>query len=157
MITKELLRDLLDYDPSTGHLIRKTTGEVIDSNQSKGYYKCCINGKTLASHRVVWMWHHGTWPEKDIDHINGNRKDNRIENLRDVPHVVNMANINKTNKTGYEGVKTSGSKFASNIKRNGKKVYLGTFSTAEEAFDAYKEKHLEFYGVDSKFYRANCI
>lgn len=152
MITQELIKELFNYDSVTGNLIHKLTGKLADSDQSKGYFKCYVKGKTLASHRVVWMWHYGDWPQNDIDHINGDRKDNRIENLRDVPHVVNMTNMQKTNKTGYEGVKASGHKFAANIKHNGRKLYLGTFPTAEEAFTVYKEKHLEFYGSNSKFF-----
>lgn len=157
MITQELIKELFDYNQVTGNLTHRLTGRIADSNQSKGYYKCYVDGRTLASHRVVWLWNYGAWPQNDIDHINGNRKDNRIENLRDVPHVVNMANMEKVNKTGYEGVKTSGSKFVANIKHKGKKLYLGTFPTADEAFAAYKLKHLELYGANSKFWEGNHI
>lgn len=152
MITQEIVKELLDYDSSTGHLIRKSDGKIADYDQHKGYYRIHILGKTLASHRVVWLWHNGTWPVFDIDHINRVRKDNRIENLRDVPHILNMLNMEKQNKTGFEGVKTSGNKFTSAIKVKGRKVYLGSFDTAEEAFEVYKDKHLELYGSLSKYY-----
>lgn len=154
MITKDNVKELFDYDQNTGNLIRRSTGRKADSPQSKGYLKVNYKGAIYASHRIVWLWNYGAWPEDDIDHINHVRTDNRIANLRDVPHIENMKSVKRDNKTGFEGVKFSGNKFTSHIKTNGKKLHLGTFDTAKEAHEAYVNKHIELYGLNSKFYLA---
>jgi hypothetical protein len=93
----------------------------------------------LLAHRVIWALHTGRWPEKVIDHINRQRADNRIENLRDVPVDVNLRNNGNPRGTGLLGVylHSNGRAFYSRIKRGGRFEYLGIFKTVEEAHTAF--------------------
>ena len=88
------------------------------------------------------MLYYKKWPNFDIDHINGDRKDNRIVNLRDATAKINAQNIRKApvnSSTGYLGVTKKGSKYRAQISLNGSKKHLGYFDTAEEAHERYVE------------------
>jgi len=109
-LTQKTVRELFDY--RNGELIRKTRpamrtniGDIVGCN-SNGYSLVAIDNKTYKVHRVIWLWHHGYLPEHGIDHINRNRSDNKIENLREVSHVCNMRNTGtpKNNISGVKGV-----------------------------------------------------
>jgi len=84
----------------------KNAGREVTRSTSLGYITPRIMGKNYAGHRIAWLLHYGTWPKNHIDHINGIKSDNRIENLRDVPRGKNMRNmrLQKRNKTGTPGV-----------------------------------------------------
>ena len=107
--------------------------------------------RLYLAHRIVWLYMHGSWPEGDIDHINGERADNRSRNLRSVSRSVNNENrvvASADNKsTGLIGAhyhKYSG-KFTSQIVVREQKFYLGYFDTAEEAHDAYMTAKAELH------------
>ena len=108
-------------------------------------------GKTIYQHQVVWAFHYGTWPEKDIDHINGDRNDNSITNLRLVSHAENMRNKAKpkSNTSGYVGVVWSKSekKWQSRITKDGKRVHLGYYVCIDDAVSARSlaEKEMGFH------------
>ncbi|WP_409242962.1 HNH endonuclease, partial [Enterobacter hormaechei] len=96
-----------------------------------------------------WMYVHGELPELDIDHINGNPSDNRLENLRLVTHQQNMCNRKKRNdnSSGYPGVcfhKTN-NKWHASIRVKGKRIHLGYFKTAKEAYDKYVEASKKYH------------
>ena len=147
----DLLRRMklrLEYDPETG-LFRAAKGSRQGGNfggqpgykNPKGYHVLSVYGKAYKAHRLAWFYVYGVWPEGQIDHINGNRTDNRICNLRDVPQGVNMQNQRKAmrhSKSGLLGVTTTRKgTFVSAIKKNDKCTYLGTFPTPELAHAAY--------------------
>lgn len=150
-LTAERLRAVLDYDKATGHLIRRVSyhriapvgsvaGYVAKNGRRSGYRYASVDGKLYLAHRLVWLHVMGSWPTDCIDHINGERDDNRIENLRDVSRAVNQQNerkAHKTNKSGLLGVSPSRDRFKASITRSAKTVHLGTFSTGEEAHAAY--------------------
>jgi HNH endonuclease len=99
MITYQELIENFYYDKS-GFLIRKTKKS---SNGSKDYYGYTIikfKGRQYKAHRLIWMYHYGTFPQNVIDHKNGNKSDNRIENLRDVKQAENVRATNR--KPNYE-------------------------------------------------------
>ena len=79
---------------------------ALTAKNKNGYHQGAIFGRQISAHTVVWAWVHGDWPEHEIDHINGKRHDNRIENLRDVTHAVNTRNASlpRKNKFGVSGV-----------------------------------------------------
>lgn len=153
-LTAELARSLLDYDPSTGVLTwkmfrspRARKGDRAGCvNPSTGYRHIGVDGQVYAEHRFVWFYVYGAWPSDVVDHINGVITDNRIENLRDVTRHVNLQNQRKahaSNKTGFLGVrhipKYRLRPWQARINIDGKKRYLGTFATPEEAHAAYLE------------------
>lgn len=109
----------------------------------RGYHVGTINYKPHYKHRVLWAMHYGEWPSGCIDHINGVKTDNRIENLRDVSHAENMRNLSmsKANKTGVTGVwfDAARNKYQAYITHNKKRVRLGRFDTLEEAAEARRE------------------
>lgn len=145
-LTVDLLRSLVHYDPVTGHftrLVSKSHNAPIGSRagtMSHGYWQLSVNGKTHFAHRLAWLYVHGSWPKHEVDHINHDKSDNRIANLRDVTPSVNQQNKRKAysnNWTGFLGVKQEHSKFSARIQRHGKQTHLGMFDTPEEAHAAY--------------------
>lgn len=147
--TVDEVRLLFDYVPETGKLIRKVRtsnrikiGDEAGQKNTTGHLQCRMNGRLYLVHRLIWVLVYGCLPNCEIDHIDGDKTNNRLCNLRDVSHAVNMQNLNKapsTSKTGLLGAsidKASG-KFRGSIKINGKKVNLGLFKTASDAHEAY--------------------
>jgi hypothetical protein len=107
------------------------------------------NGTKQYLHRLIWILHFGAIPpDLEIDHINGNRSDNRIENLRLVTRSVNLKNkrVLPLNLTSHNGVsKTAGGRFAARLWDNRREITVGTFTTALEASEARK-KAMPFFG-----------
>ena len=149
MQIKELMLKHLSYTPNDGKVFwtiypRRAAwnGKEAGNFRVDGYRKLKFCGKQYLAHRVAWLLHHGVWPIGDIDHIDGNPSNNKLENLRDVPHNINLQNRKSAtikNKTGLLGVVKRKNKYAAHIHKNGKQVYLGLFLTAELAHQAYKE------------------
>lgn len=136
-ITLSRLKEYLEYNPATGHLTKRV-GYVHPS----GHRYVMVDNEVYSEHRLVWFYNHGKWPEHDIDHINGDPSDNRIENLRDVPAAINMQNERKprkNNTSGFLGVhfKKKLQKYGAGITVRRKRVHLGYFDTPQEAYAAY--------------------
>jgi hypothetical protein len=149
-LTPKRLRDVLDYDPETGEFRWKARnsnrikiGAVAGAPfGNRGYRVIGVDGVRYYAHRLAWFYVYGIWPSKDTDHINGNRDDNRISNLRVVDRTTNMENFRKAVRntvSGFLGVKVDKKRFAATIHVAGKKKYLGMFDTAQEAHQAYLE------------------
>lgn len=149
MNIEKLIFEHLKYTPETGkvwwikHPRRSTANNTEAGNMMQnGYRKLKFFGKQYLTHRIAWLLHYGKWPTGDIDHIDGNPANNKLSNLRDVPHSVNIQNrksATSKNKTGFLGVVKRKNKYAAHIYKNGKQIYLGLFETAELAHQAYKE------------------
>lgn len=135
------------YDPETGNITRLAStrknhvvGERVGYVCAKhGYRRFKFQGKRYLEHRVAWYLANG----KDVmvDHINGDRADNRLANLREATHAENMQNKcrYKNNKAGMTGVSaTRYGKWTARITKGGKTLHLGNFDTKEQAFEAYK-------------------
>lgn len=146
-----MITDYLNYDPETGFIrwIKKPAPKIIigdmAGNISNGYLQIKFKGKNYFAHRLAWLIHFGKWPEKVIDHIDGNRSNNKIDNLRDVSITINLQNI-KNSYPSNKSTRLLGSypynksdKFYSKICVNGNDLILGTFNTAEEAHQRYLE------------------
>lgn len=144
--TPALKGDLLRYEPETGFLFwlanprKHKNGKRADIAGSRGYRIVCHEWKQYGAHRVAWFLAHGEWPEI-LDHVNGDRSDNRLANLRKATHYTNNQNIRlaKANsKTGILGVESKkDGQFAARIRANDTLVYLGLFTTIEAAHTAY--------------------
>lgn len=112
-----------------------------------GYRRVKIDGKLFATHRLIFLKHHGYFPT-EVDHINNNKEDNRIENLREVTRCQNQWNrpVKQNSTTGVKGVYPHfRGKFSAEIRQHGKKHYLGLFSTIEEAKKAVQQKREELH------------
>jgi len=148
----ERLRELLDYDPETGILTwleraegpawwnTRFAGKPAGCVGGDGYLNVQVDGRCYRAHRVAWAIHNGRWPDGEIDHVSGEKLDNRAANLRDVPHRVNARNqkMRVTNRSGYTGVswhKATG-RWQALIRINGKKLHLGLFDNIADAVAA---------------------
>ena len=175
----ELLRKLLRYEPETGKLFwRKRSDcektikmpvatwnkmfsgrEAFTAMDAWGYKVGKIYGIQYKSHRVVFAICNLRWPISEIDHINGNRSDNRIENLREVTRQQNQRNVRlkSTNTTGHCGVgwdKSSG-KWRASIGHFETFRYLGSFATKADAISARKKAEIEM-GYHPNHGRTTC-
>jgi len=147
MITQARLHELLSYDPETGVMRwRVNKGPVkagdVAGNPTRGYLQLMVDGHMTFVHRFIWFYVHGTWPIGNIDHIDGNRSNNRIANLRDVSQAMNIQNERKprsNNKSGFLVVKANRGLWKAEISINGKTKFLGRFKTPEEAHQVYVE------------------
>lgn len=139
------LRKLITYDKTTGKLFNLGGKEVFCQNH-QGYKRGQFQYKNLYAHRVVWLLHYGEWPKNTVDHINGDKTDNRIENLRDVTLKENAKNkpIRKDSRTGVCGVSIRYGKYYSTIKVGDKTVWLGYFDSLHDATIARKEAEVKF-------------
>ena len=150
-LTHERLKALLNYNPETGIFTRLISsspnakvGETVGTRHRTGYEYAMIDYETFAMHRLAWFYFYAVMPTYDIDHINGNKVDNRISNLRDVEAKTNAQNeirARKNNKSGYLGVhfRKERNKWVAQLRVNGKHRRFGSFNTPEEAHQAYLE------------------
>lgn len=148
ILTAEQVRKLFDYDASTGHLTWRVrpanwpAGRPLRAGGlgKLGYVKVRHSGRTIAAHRLVWLHFYGEWPNGPIDHINCDRADNRIANLRVVNDRINRENRrqpDRRNSTGFLGVSRNHRHYKASISVRGVRHNLGNFWTAEEAHVAY--------------------
>lgn len=126
---------------------RAMPGMFAGSPNSDGYLRVKINNVAFRVHRVIWLITYGEWPEGQIDHINGVRDDNRIENLRAVSVVGNQQNqhMRVDNTSGTTGVRLESGAWTAKIRVRGKRLHLGRFKSLEEAAAARKSAEL-LYG-----------
>lgn len=147
-LTHKRLKELLDYDEATGVFTwrvrrnaQRPAGSVAGTVCKRGYRRINIEKNMVLAHRLAVFYVTGFWPQSHIDHRHGQRDDNRVSELRDLPQAVNNQNIVRPhcdNKTGFLGVVPApGNKFDSHICTRGKRKYLGRFETAEQAHSAY--------------------
>jgi len=151
MLNQDDLKKCLKYDSKTGDFkwiicISKKVkvGDIAGSFDAKGYCIITIRGIRYQAHRLVWLYIYGYFPKNYIDHIDGNPKNNRINNLRECTLAENaqnkIAHINSSSKyVGVSWYKRYG-KWRARIQLNGNEKSLGYFDTEEQAFNAYKKE-----------------
>jgi hypothetical protein len=157
MLTQERLKELLAYDPETGLFIRlqnrpgpgARAGDAAGSVQPNDYRRIFVDGKGYKAHRLAWFYVHGEWPS-EIDHINCNKDDNRLANLRVVSRSQNRMNVRAyaSNKSGYRGVSLykPTNRWKAQIQVDGRKKALGYYATPEDAYAAYCEASTRLHG-----------
>jgi hypothetical protein len=156
-LTQARLKERLHYDPDTGiftwvkpsfmrpDFVGKAAGGDVN-----GYVSICIDRKNYPAHRLAWLYVHGRWPDSEIDHINRNRSDNRIRNLREATHAENLRNMSmgKNNTSGVLGVSwdSKNQKWRAHITVNAKFKSVGRFVHKEDAISARRAAAEKYHG-----------
>ena len=157
-LTFEHLHSILNYDRHSGIFtwsVRRSkavkAGDIAGCIEKRiGYTTIGIEGKVYKAHRLAWLYVYHEWPKGLIDHINGNKSDNRIDNLRTVEAEGNSQNIrkpNRKNKSGFMGVILFQNKWRASMSVNGKNKWLGDYSTPEEAHQVYLEAKRKYHAA----------
>lgn len=142
---------LVTYNPLTGKFYSKKGDEKRMIVDHRGYLRLAVGSyKSLIAHRVAWAIYYGELPCTHIDHIDGDKKNNKIENLRICTHNQNQHNqgIRSNNTSGYKGVSFSKHlmKWQAQICCNKKVTSLGFFNLKEDAAHAYDKAAIEAHG-----------
>jgi hypothetical protein len=152
MITFEQANERFSYFSDTGEVIDRRTGDEagkVEKNRHTSYRRFYFGNVTLRAHQVAWLLFHGSWPDGEIDHRDGDGLNNRIANLRCGTRTQNQRNqrLHAKNKTGVRGVclcKRTG-RWQSHIGVGGKRLFIGRFETIEAAAAARKEAELKYW------------
>lgn len=162
IIAVEDLRKIIDHDPETGALVWKSrplgpaswntryagTSAMAATSGHQGYRAGFINRTKYYAHRVMWALHYGEWPKTGIDHIDGDRSNNRVSNLRLADCVENGRNASRStrNTSGRTGVfKVSNTRWTARIGVAGRYIVLGSFCSFAAACEA-REKAERSHG-----------
>lgn len=162
-LSHEYVCGILEYNPETGvitnkldrgvlksGIVRAPAGEVAGYVNKKGYRQIRIDGIEYLASRLGWFMHYGSWPKEELDHKNGERDDNRMENLQEVTCRQNHQNY-KIHRTGrYPGVcwDKSHHKWKAQASVASKRKFLGHFNTEEEGFLAYVDYIHKVFGQE---------
>lgn len=155
-LSQEYLKRILNYNEKTGEFEWKRRGSGIRVGKkaggvdSYGYVRIRIDGIRYRAHRLVFLYVFGFFPKEEVDHINHDKSDNRLSNLRLCSRSENFSYRKKpvTNSSGYKGVsfKARNRKWVAQIGKGGKRIHLGLFNSKEEAYLAYCLKAKELFG-----------
>lgn len=148
--TKNRLRKLFIYH--SGKIFRISSGKRVGYNDGHGYRRIRVDGSEYQEHRIIWGWYYGR-TSKFIDHRNGKKLDNRIQNLRKATKAENEWHTpkRKNNTTGFKNVyavkgNPKGSRYWAYITIKGKRKGLGCYATPEAAHRAYKKASKKLHG-----------
>lgn len=157
------IASLFDYNKETGELRWRArspvtladrqwngrfAGKLAGTLRKDGYLRVKVGSRYLLVHRVVWVISYGEFPDKFIDHINGNRSDNRLSNLREANKSENCTNCRTNPNTGYKGIRFDEryQTYQVRLTKNGKTIHLGQARTIEEAVRIYNENVEKVHG-----------
>jgi hypothetical protein len=157
MLGQERLKDLLSYDPETGLFYwrvdppvgPKRAGKRAGYLHSLGYILIRIKGRDYPAGRLAWLWMTSQWPQAEIDHIDGDKTNNRFVNLREATRQENCRNRirQKNNKSGFKGVSTArNGRYRARVTVSGKEIYIGGFCNPSEAHAAYLQWAGQLFG-----------
>lgn len=151
-------KKLLRYNPDNGKFYWLATtkhgsvkaGDVAGSTMKTGYMQIKIKQKMYLQHRLAYLFTYGRWPKQEIDHINGDKSDNRIINLRDASPSLNKQNrrtASERNKTGYLGVYYCKTRdcYTAQILVDGSNKHLGAYNNPKDAHNAYVKAKRKYH------------
>lgn len=147
-VTQERLHALFYYDPEVGtfHRRKGNSGRPVGTVCSGGYIRLTLDDCKYRAHRLAWLYVHGRWPAADLDHVNGNRADNRIANLRECTRAENAQNqIKRTKPTSSNYLGVSRCKLTGRWAAQVNRRKLGRFDTPELAYAAYLAAKAELH------------
>lgn len=152
MLTQSRLKEVVEYDPDTGIFVRKehtrrvVAGSTVGTKRSNGYLAMRIDNELYYLHRLVFLYMLGALPTDNVDHVNGNKTDNRFTNLREATVSQNAMNRSKqsNNTSGYKGVTWDRAK--NKWKAQIKSRFIGYYNTAEEASRSYTIEAMRVFG-----------
>lgn len=153
----KLVQDNLDYCPETGVITPKPGSPARVFLHTDGYQRVAIAKEAFQAHRAAWVLMHGQWPQGEIDHINGDKADNRAANIREATRAQNMQNRPSPARGAnpYKGVSfnPANGMWRARIRANGRQEHAGYYTTPEAARDAYnraaKRLHRKFANVSA--------
>lgn len=164
MLTADMLRQRFDYNPEMGTFVylhdvgKLRAGNAAGWRDVRGYQKIQIDGREYKAHRLAWLYMTGSWPNKMIDHANGDTGDNRFANLREATSSQNSANSRTyaTNTTGLRGVRYQrrDGRWYAILKADGRRMHLGSYASKEEAAEVYRLASAWYFG---RFARTTAI
>jgi hypothetical protein len=153
-LTAEVVRKFLCYDPLTGILTWKISpsrncrlGAVAGCQMQRGYLTIGLLRKLYLAHRLAWLIVYGKWPDQAVDHIDGDRTNNRLANLREATNSQNQQNRLRKGYHFKDGL------YCARITLNEKRIALGYFKTEEAARAAYLEASEKHFGEFSVVHR----
>ena len=151
----DLARSLLDYDPDTGVLrwrknrtVGTKAGDIAGSPTGDGYQKIRLLGKPYRAHRVAFAMYYNRQPAEQLDHIDGDRGNNKIANLREATNSQNAMNmkIASAHSVGVKNVSIDKKKYVVRLQANGNLFRIGRFDTLNEASEAAKKAREFIHG-----------
>lgn len=154
-VTAEQVREMLSYNSETGQFQwRRSPAPNVNAGQvagylipRKGYVQIAVSGRRYTAHRLAWLYVHGVWPTQTIDHINGDRSDNSIGNLRDVSMTVNRINGRTAFGSKRRGIrKTKSGLWRATAYSCGRIKSLGLFHDEISALNARKQFEMTTFG-----------
>jgi hypothetical protein len=152
-LTADRLRHLLDYNPETGQLSWRSPtahnvkrGQIAGNRHGGGYLHTMVERRRHQNHRLAWLHFYGEFPVGVVDHINGDKADNRISNLRLANRSTNAANSKARGSSGFKGVTACKKRWRAQITVNQEVIYLGLYKTKEEAHAVYAEAARQHFG-----------
>lgn len=152
------LKEYLNYNEINGDFTwakqrraKAQIGSKAGCLTSEGYVAISIDGRRYKAHRLAWLYVYGVWPGGQIDHVNLNKSDNRISNLRLASSSQNSMNVRvrSDSRVGLKGVSLPtgrSKKFGASITIEGKRKWLGRFETALKASEAYQRASRALHG-----------
>jgi HNH endonuclease len=152
--TREDVLRVLDYDASTGTLSWKVSNKVagtLSTHRGRRYRRIKIKKRIYMVHQLIWLLETGQWPDRDVDHIDGDGTNNRISNLRLASRRENMGNQvrHRDNNSGCKGVSwhKGAGKWQAGIGHNNRRIHLGLFDNLNDARRAYAEAANRYFGA----------
>ena len=153
-MNQDRIKELFIYDPDTGVFTTRVSrgrwknGDIAGTKHCGGYIQIGVDQRHYLAHRLAFLYMTGSFPPEQVDHINGDKADNRWENIRAVNGSQNMKNTSlyKNNTSGFCGVSwvKSERKWVVRISHGGVQLYLGGFSEISEAVEARKAAEKKF-------------